>query len=129
MIDVAVGIILKDKSVFLAKRSNDKHQGGLWEFPGGKCEADESPSNALTRELIEEIGITPIAVEPFDLVTHHYGDKEVRLHFFLVTSFSGEENGVEGQQVRWVQVKDLIEYEFPAANTAIVEKLVAQYSN
>lgn len=123
MINVSVGIILKAGQVFLAKRSDQQDQGGLWEFPGGKCELNEEPLAALTRELREEVGITVIIGEPFEVIKHNYGDKQVCLHFFVVENFSGEPHGAEGQLTRWVNLSDIHNYEFPKANIAVLVKL------
>ncbi|MFT4574191.1 MAG: 8-oxo-dGTP diphosphatase [Marinomonas primoryensis] len=123
-VKVAVGIILRDNLVFVALRKSDQHQGGLWEFPGGKCEASESAEEALVRELKEECGISIIECNFFKTISHHYGDKLVELFFYKVTGFDGEPVGKEGQEVRWVAVSDLISYDFPEANNQIVADLM-----
>lgn len=124
MLNVAVGIILKGSSVFLAKRATEKHQGGLWEFPGGKCEKGELPVDALARELQEEIGISVVNSVAFETLTYDYGDKQVRLHFYIVDEFLGEPLGAEGQLTQWVEITRLHQFDFPAANAPIVEKLI-----
>lgn len=125
VIDVAVGIIWRDGQVFLAYRSSEKHQGDLWEFPGGKCETNELPENALQRELKEEIGIDILRFSFFDVLIHDYGDKTVRLHFYLVDGFTGEPDGCEGQNTQWVDLASLSLLRFPAANQPIVDRLVS----
>ena len=129
MIDVAVGIVIKNKQVFLAKRSSKQHQGGLWEFPGGKREPEERPVDALIRELKEEVGITPLQTTFFESIVHDYGDKKVQLHFFLIESFDGTERGAEGQLTKWVPVSELNNYSFPKANVPIVAQLLETYSD
>lgn len=126
-IDVAAGAILSadGQSVLLAKRSAKQHQGNLWEFPGGKLEPDEPAIDALSRELQEELGITPNKVENLLVVEHDYGDKSVRLHVFIVRSFIGVPEGREGQPLQWVRLNELADYEFPEANVPIVKALVA----
>lgn len=124
LVRVAAGIILRDQKVFLALRKASQHQGGLWEFPGGKCEEDESASVALSRELREECGIDVQKSEHFKTLTHDYGDKQVELSFFTVTEFIGEPSGKEGQEVSWVSVSDIANYAFPKANEPIVELLL-----
>ncbi len=124
-VKVAVGIILRDNLVFVALRKSDQHQGGLWEFPGGKCEASESAEEALVRELKEECGISIIECNFFKTISHHYGDKLVELFFYKVAGFDGEPVGKEGQEVRWVAVSDLISYDFPEANNQIVADLMS----
>jgi 8-oxo-dGTP diphosphatase len=123
-VKVAVGIILRDNLVFVALRKSDQHQGGLWEFPGGKCEASESAEEALVRELKEECGVSIIECDFFKTISHHYGDKLFELFFYKVTGFDGEPVGKEGQEVRWVAVSDLISYDFPEANNQIVADLM-----
>ncbi|REG81654.1 8-oxo-dGTP diphosphatase MutT [Marinomonas pollencensis] len=125
LVRVAAGIIIREQKVFIALRKASQHQGDLWEFPGGKCEAEESPEQALARELQEECGIVVKRSDYFNTVSHDYGDKQVELVFFTVTEFSGEARGDEGQQVRWVSVADLADYSFPEANKVIVDALLA----
>ncbi|MCU7375030.1 (deoxy)nucleoside triphosphate pyrophosphohydrolase [Paucibacter sp. O1-1] len=103
--------------------SRTLHQGGKWEFPGGKVEANESVSDALIRELKEEVNLDVSSTTEFMDISHDYPDKHVRLDIHLVTDFSGNALGMEGQQVKWVEVQSLSEYEFPEANKPIVEKL------
>ena len=125
VIRVAAGIIMRDDQVFIALRSQDKHQGGCWEFPGGKVEVGEEPSAALARELAEECGIAVQESTPFELIRHDYSDKSVELHFFLVTDFIGEPHGKEGQEVAWVSRQELGRYTFPEANVPIVQAMLA----
>ncbi|WP_371373545.1 8-oxo-dGTP diphosphatase MutT [Thalassotalea aquiviva] len=122
-IHVAVGVIYKDCKFFLTKRHEHAHQGGKWEFPGGKVEAQESVHQALHRELQEEVDIDVLAVKPMIDVTHDYGDKQVRLEVFLVDQFVGEPNALEGQQQGWFSFSEILTLDFPAANLAIIDKL------
>lgn len=126
-IHVAAGVIPDGQGrVLLALRPLHKHQGGLWEFPGGKVEAGESVEEALARELLEELGLRVLACEPFLLTEHDYGDKQVCLDVWMVTAYSGEAQGREGQQLAWVPVAELPARRFPAANLPIVEALLAR---
>ncbi|WP_416306112.1 8-oxo-dGTP diphosphatase MutT [Neptunicella sp. SCSIO 80796] len=120
VVEVAVGVIKRDNTIFITKRADNLHQGGKWEFPGGKKERNESISQALGRELQEEIGIETISHQPMMVIEHHYGDKQVRLDVHLVDEFDGEPYGKEGQQGKWVPINQLDEYEFPAANQQIL---------
>lgn len=122
---VAAGIVLKDAQVFLTKRAEHAHQGGKWEFPGGKVEQGESLEQALSRELTEEIGITVLQSSEFMTITHDYPDKKVVLDFIKVTDFSGQPRGCEGQLFQWFNLTDLAQLDFPAANKAVIEKLLA----
>lgn len=109
-----------DGCILIAKRPDTAHQGGLWEFPGGKLEDGESRLDGLARELLEELGIHVTNAEPLIDIRHDYPDKSIRLDVWSVSAFSGEAHGAEGQQVRWVAPGDLGEYDFPAANKPIV---------
>lgn len=111
------------KKLFIAKRANNAHQGGLWEFPGGKKEKGETPQQALSRELAEEIGITVHESTPLILLTHDYGDKLIELDVYTVTEFSGDAHGAEGQETKWINLTDIDNYTFPEANMAIIAAL------
>jgi len=119
---VAVAVILDPRRrILLTRRHADSHQGGLWEFPGGKVEAGESLADALARELAEELDIRPGRTTPLLEVRHDYGDKAVLLDVHVVWEFSGEPQPLEGQPMAWVGVQDLAGYDFPAANVPIVD--------
>lgn len=117
---VAAVIRNAQHDILLALRPKDKHMGGLWEFPGGKCEAGESPQQALVRELHEELGIIIDNPRPLIQVRHNYPDVHVLLDVYEVLSFTGQAYGAEGQEVRWVTPSALSDYQFPAANRSIV---------
>uniref|UniRef100_UPI0030D76DD9 8-oxo-dGTP diphosphatase MutT n=1 Tax=Halopseudomonas pelagia TaxID=553151 RepID=UPI0030D76DD9 len=109
-----------DGCILIAKRPDAAHQGGLWEFPGGKLEAGEPRLAGLTRELSEELGIQVTCAHPLIDIRHDYPDKSIRLDVWSVSVFTGVAHGAEGQQVRWVEPQELGQYAFPAANRPIV---------
>ncbi len=127
IVHVAVGVIKQDDQYFLTKRLADTHQGGKWEFPGGKVEADETVHQALFRELKEEVAIEALTCTPLMQISHDYGDKKVLLDVFVVDNFTGEAKALEGQQSAWVTLAQFADLNFPAANKAIIEKLQQMY--
>jgi len=127
IIHVAVGVIYRDKQVFLTKRAIDAHQGGKWEFPGGKVEHGETVSQALARELKEEVNIEVLSCQPLTAITHDYGDKQVCLEVFIVDNFLLEPKALEGQEEAWHKVKQLDVLDFPEANKEIVSLVMAEF--
>ncbi|GGA74506.1 7,8-dihydro-8-oxoguanine-triphosphatase [Neiella marina] len=125
-VHVAVGVIERNGHIFLTRRAAHQHQGNKWEFPGGKCEPGETVAQALARELSEELAITVHDCSPLLVVCHDYGDKQVKLDVHWVRDFDGEPQSQEGLEGRWVLASVLPDYDFPAANVAIVEQVVAQ---
>ncbi|MCG9964128.1 MAG: 8-oxo-dGTP diphosphatase MutT [Shewanella sp.] len=126
-IHVAVGIIVnRNKQILLAKRPEHLHQGGKWEFPGGKVEQNETVTQALIRELKEEVALNVHSSEPFMALSYDYPDKQVLLDIHTVSDFTGEAQGLEGQQIAWVDKHDLTHYDFPEANKPILAKLLEQ---
>ncbi len=122
-INVAAAIIHIEGKFLLSKRLGHQHQGGKWEFPGGKIETDESIEQALNRELKEELNIDVSAQSDFMSVSFEYPEKHVNLHFQLVTEFTGQPKGVEGQMVQWFNKAQLLELTFPDANVPVVDKI------
>ncbi|HRJ51678.1 MAG TPA: Nudix family hydrolase [Candidatus Thiothrix moscowensis] len=109
-----------DGSILLARRPTHKHQGGKWEFPGGKVEAGETAQAALQRELHEELGISISQFQPLIKVKHVYPERAVLLDVWDVTAFDGVPHGREGQPVAWFAAEQLPELEFPPANYPII---------
>ncbi|UZJ46071.1 Nudix family hydrolase [Marinimicrobium sp. C6131] len=124
VVRVAVGVIQDPEGrILIARRPDHVHQGGLWEFPGGKVDEGESLRDALVRELEEELSIQVRASEPLIDIRHDYPDKSVLLQVCRVTAFEGEPRGNEGQPVRWVAPGELPEYRFPEANRPILHAI------
>ena len=129
-IHVVAAVIYGDsEQILIARRPQHLHQGGLWEFPGGKVQAGESAYQGLVRELNEELAINVTTATPFMQVSHDYSDKQVLLDIWQVTAFTGQPRGVEGQDCRWVPLTELLgessAYQFPDANKSILQKLAA----
>jgi 8-oxo-dGTP diphosphatase len=119
-LQVAVGVVKNPEGkILISLRHADLHQGGLWEFPGGKIDPSETAEQALTRELKEELNITVTAATPLITVNHQYPDLSVQLKVFLVEQFTGEAKSCEGQPFKWVAPAELDRYAFPAANQPI----------
>lgn len=126
---VAVGVIKHKDKFFLTKRLADSHQGGKWEFPGGKVEENETVHQALHRELKEEVAIDTLTCTSLMQISHDYGDKKVLLDVFVVDNFTGEAKALEGQQSGWFTLTEFEALNFPAANKAIIEKLQQNYQS
>lgn len=124
VVHVAVGIVTNHRAeVLIARRPDHVHQGGLWEFPGGKLEAGESVRNALARELREELGIRVIAARPLIRVHHEYADKRVLLDVWRVSDYHGYPRGLQEQPLAWVAPAELLGLSFPAADMPIITAL------
>tara|TARA_B110001452_G_scaffold49016_1_gene37432 strand:+ start:434 stop:829 length:396 start_codon:yes stop_codon:yes gene_type:complete len=128
-VNVAVAVIVNpQQQILLALRHQHLHQGGKWEFPGGKIEAGETVQQAIIREIYEEVSLNIQSTVPMMMLEHDYGDKLVYLHVHWVKEFSGDATGVEGQEIKWVDVSELSEFEFPAANKPILEEVINSLS-
>ncbi len=105
VIDVAVGVLMRpDGTILLGNRPADKPWPGWWELPGGKLEPGETVMQALDRELFEEIGVHVKVASPWVTYVHKYPTTTVRLAFCRVTGWTGEPQGLEGQELRWVDL-------------------------
>jgi len=124
IVEVAAGVLVdRAGRVLLARRPDHGHQGGLWEFPGGKLEPGEDPETALKRELDEELGIEPLEFRPLIRVPHRYADRHVVLHAWRIERWRGEPRGREGQPLAWVTSDELVRRPMPAADRPIVAAL------
>ncbi len=130
VVHVAVAVIFgADGRILVAKRPDDKHQGGLWEFPGGKVEEGEDVREALQRELQEEIAISVSEFTPLIQICHDYPDKSVLLDTWAVSGITGEARGNEGQPVQWVKPEELSMLQFPEANQPILDTILSMNTN
>jgi len=118
---VVAGVIYNPQGkILLARRPFHAHQGGLWEFPGGKCEVGESASLALARELHEELGLFVQQARPLIRIPHVYPDKKIFLDVWHVEKWYGQVWGRENQTLQWCSANSLKNNKFPAANYPII---------
>ena len=122
-IAVAAGLIFKAGNLLITRRPAGSHLAGLWEFPGGKCEKGETLQECLQRELHEELGVVVNVRECVETLEHAYPEKVVQLSFFRCELVMGEPTGDEGQALAWIGADELGDYEFPAADARLLEKL------
>jgi 8-oxo-dGTP diphosphatase len=122
---VTAAVIERDGAFLVTRRQKGVHLEGLWEFPGGKCDAGETLAACLARELEEELGVAArIGAEVFT-VTHAYPDRVVELHFFRC-ELVGDPRPRIGQEMRWVRRDDLASLEFPPADRELIATLTRQ---
>jgi len=126
VVQVVAGVICRDGRYLVAKRKNDVHLGGFWEFPGGKLEAGESLEACLRRELREELGIEVAAPELLHVTRHHYEDRSVELHFFRCSIAAGEARPLDCDGIRWVLAEELGDLQFPPADQSFIKTLQAR---
>ena len=127
-LDVVAGILWNDADeVLIAERLGDGPFHGLWEFPGGKIDSGEQPGEALARELSEEIGVAVLASHPFMSLEHRYPDRHVGIEFHLVERWNNEPQGLEGQALKWVAIRELAAAELLPADEPVIEALQLRY--
>ena len=119
---VTAAIVERDGTFLVTRRPRGVHLGGLWEFPGGKCEPGESHPECLRREIQEELGIAIEVNGEVFTVSHAYDDRIVELHFFAC-DIAAEPRPLIGQEIRWVPGDGLLELEFPPADAELIELL------
>ena len=123
IIDVAAGLVFRDGKLLITKRYDDAHLGGMWEFPGGKRERDETFEQCVTRELREELGIEVTVGELVESVTHEYPGKTVHLKFFVCQWDKNEPQALGCSECKWVTAKELKGHEFPEADAQLLKRL------
>ena len=123
-VEVAAALIQDASGRYLiARRREGTHLAGLWEFPGGKREADETLEQCLKRELSEELGADFAVQDRIETVRWEYPEKTVLLHFYRCTVDGGTIAPLEGQALAWVSPDQMDDYEFPAADLALIDRL------
>ena len=124
VIEVAAGLIRDERGRYLiTQRRKGSHLAGLWEFPGGKLEAGETPAAGLRRELTEELSATFAVGDLVETVRWEYPDRTVVLHFFDCRLESGEIVPTEQQAMEWVEAPRLGGYDFPPADRELIQRL------
>ena len=121
---VSAAVIERDDAFLLTRRLQGTHLGGTWEFPGGKCEPDETPEACLVREIREELAVEAKVGELLLVTRHAYPERTVQLHFFRA-GLVGEPLPQLGQQMRWVNRDDLRTMELPPADADLIQILLA----
>lgn len=122
----ACALVDADGRVLLAQRPEGKSLAGLWEFPGGKVEAGETPEETLIRELQEEIGVTTkvACLAPLTFASHTYEDFHLLMPLYVCRRFEGVARGLEGQALKWVRPKDMRDYPMPPADEPLIPFLI-----
>ena len=122
--DVSAALIFHDGKLLITRRHSDAHLGGLWEFPGGKREPDETFEQCLAREIREELGVEISVGKLFESVTHAYPEKTVHLKFFVCRLKHGEPQKLGCAAFKWISAAELDHYPFPAADAQLLQKLL-----
>lgn len=123
VIDVAAALVFREGKLLITQRHEDAHLGGLWEFPGGKREPNETFPACLIRELREELGIAVEVGELVESLTHAYPEKTVHLKFYRCRWKQHEPQPLGCPAFRWVTAAELKDYDFPAADARLLEML------
>jgi 8-oxo-dGTP diphosphatase len=121
---VTAAVVERGGCLLVTRRLEGSHMEGFWEFPGGKCEPGESPTDCLARELREELGVAATVHEEVYRTTYAYGDRVLDLRFFRC-DLADEPRPLLGQQVRWVPRSELASLDFPPADAELVARLAS----
>jgi mutator protein MutT len=125
LIEVSAALIFHEEKLLITQRRKNSHLGGLWEFPGGKREPQETFEECLVREIREELGIEISVGELFEEIFHDYPEKSVHLKFFMCRLISGEPQTLGCAAFKWISKFELDDYKFPAADAQLLQKLKA----
>jgi 8-oxo-dGTP diphosphatase len=122
---VAVALVDPDNRVLIARRPPGKSMAGLWEFPGGKVAAGETPEQALVRELKEELAIDTAGscLAPFTFASHRYEDFHLLMPLYVCRNWTGTPTPREGQELAWVRAVRLADYPMPPADRPLIAML------
>jgi mutator protein MutT len=123
VIDVAAALVFRDGKLLITQRHAHAHLGGLWEFPGGKREPNETFESCLSRELREELGIEVEVGELVESLTHAYPAKTVHLKFYRCRWRQQEPQPLDCPAFQWVSAAELKDYHFPEADARLLDRL------
>lgn len=121
MIEVVAGVIYKDDKFLIAQRNLKKSQGGLWEFPGGKLEPNESAEDALKREIKEEFDADIEVGNYIGESVHHYPEKDIKLMFYKANLISEKFILLEHESCAWITKENKDDYEFAGADKIVFD--------
>jgi 8-oxo-dGTP diphosphatase len=121
----ACALIDADGRVLIAQRPEGRSMAGLWEFPGGKVEAGETPEASLIRELKEELAITvrEECLAPLTFASHSYPDFHLLMPLYVCRRWEGTVQAQEGQALKWVRPNTLKDYPMPPADVPLISHL------
>ena len=125
---VTAALIKDDRKILIAQRGSDKRFGRRWEFPGGKLVPGETPEDCLRREIKEELNLEIQVEEHFCTVHHSYSDFDIELMAFWCTIVGGKLTLEEHEQVRWVTIRELNQYDFVDADLGVITALSSNQS-
>ena len=124
VIPVSSGLIIQNNKILIGLRPQSDNGGGLWEFPGGKIEIDESSENAVIRELIEELDIVCQNPKKIMQYLHRFKNLIYDISFFEVTSFKGSIKKIVHDELEWVDLASINHYNFISGDLLIIERLM-----
>jgi mutator protein MutT len=122
-VEVVVGVIVGGAGVLVTRRPKSASFGGCWEFPGGKVEAGETATDALHRELLEELGVKVVVEAPLIELSHDYPTKRIRLRAFVCRVLEGEPRPLAATELQWVGIGELMGLRFPPANGPLLTEV------
>ena len=128
VIPVSSGLIIQNNKVLIGLRSESDNGGGLWEFPGGKIEIDESSENAVIRELIEELDIVCQNPKKIMQYLHRFKNLIYDISFFEVVSFKGSIKKIVHDELKWIDLASINNYNFISGDLLIIERLINEPS-
>jgi mutator protein MutT len=124
-LQIAIALIWKDECLLISRRLKGAHLAGYWEFPGGKCHADEAATACAEREALEEVGVVCRAFALRASIEHDYSERRVVLWPVDCAWHSGEPQALGVADWAWVRPSELSRYEFPPANASLLAELVS----